>query len=55
MPKATDPIQIWIKGHQVADLHDDAADSGKIGFEVRPGKQFKHMRIVVRELLLKEL
>jgi hypothetical protein len=50
-----DHIQVWINGHQVADLHDDASDSGNIGIEVYPGKQFKHMKIVVRELLLKVL
>lgn len=51
----SDHVQVWINGHQVADLHDDASDSGKIGFEVHPGKQFKHMKIVVHELLLKVL
>ncbi|MFQ6034764.1 MAG: DUF1080 domain-containing protein [Sedimentisphaerales bacterium] len=50
-----DHIQIWINGHQVADIHDDTTDSGKIGFQVHPGKQFGPMKIVVRELLLKPL
>ena len=50
-----DHIQIWINGHQVADVHDDTTDSGKIGFQVHPGKQFGPMKIVVRELLLKPL
>lgn len=48
-------IQVWINDHQVADLHDDASDSGKIGFEVHPGEQFGAMKIVVRELWLKTL
>ncbi|MFB0523994.1 MAG: DUF1080 domain-containing protein [Phycisphaerae bacterium] len=50
-----DHIQVWINGHQVADVHDDTTDSGKIGFQVHPGEQFGPMKIVVRELLLKSL
>jgi len=50
-----DHIQIWLNGHQVADVHDDTTDSGKIGFQVHPGAQFGPMKIVVRELLLKPL
>lgn len=50
-----DHIQIWINGHQVADVHDDTTDSGKIGFQVHPGAEFGQMKIVVRELLLKPL
>jgi hypothetical protein len=48
-------LQIWINGHKVADVHDDTTDSGKIGFQVHPGEQFGPMKIIVRELLLKEL
>lgn len=51
----SDHIQIWINGHQVADVHDDTTESGKIGFQVHPGKEFGPMKIVVRELLLKPL
>jgi len=50
-----DHIQIWINGHQVADIHDDTTDSGKIGFQVHQGEQFGPMKIIVRELLLKPL
>ena len=50
-----DHIQIWLNGHQVADVHDDTTDSGKIGFQVHPGAEFGQMKIVVRELLLKPL
>ena len=50
-----DHIQIWINGHQVADVHDDTTDSGKIGFQIHPGAEFGPMKIVVRELLLKPL
>ncbi len=50
-----DHLQVWINGHQVADVHDDTTDSGKIGFQVHPGDEFGPMKIVVRELLLKPL
>ena len=50
-----DHIQVWINGHKVADVHDDTTDSGKIGFQVHQGEQFGPMKIIVRELLLKEL
>lgn len=50
-----DHIQIWLNGHKVADVHDDTTGSGKFGFQIHPGDQFGPMKIVVRELLLKEL
>jgi hypothetical protein len=49
-----DHLRIWINGHKVADVHDDSTDSGKIGFQVHPGDQFGKMKIVVKELLIKE-
>jgi hypothetical protein len=50
-----DHIQIWLNGRQVAEVHDDTTDSGKIGFQVHPGEQFGPMKIIVREILLKPL
>jgi hypothetical protein len=50
-----DHLQIWLNGHQVADVHDTTTDSGKLGFQVHPGAEFGPMKIVVRELLLKPL
>ena len=50
-----DHIQIWINDHQVADVHDETTDSGKIGFQVHPGEEFGPMKIIVREILLKTL
>lgn len=50
-----DHIQIWLNDRQVADVHDDTSDSGKIGFQVHPGDVFGPMKIVVREVLLKSL
>ena len=50
-----DHLQIWLNGRQVADVHDDTTDSGKIGFQVHPGEQFGPMKIIVREMLIKQL
>jgi len=50
-----DHLQIWFNGKQVADVHDTTSDSGKIGFQVHPGAEFGPMKIVVREVLIKEL
>jgi hypothetical protein len=50
-----DHLQIWLNGHQTADVHDARSDSGKIGFQVHPGAEFGPMKIIVREVLLKEL
>jgi len=50
-----DHIQIWLNGHQVADVHDDTTESGRIGFQVHPGAQFGPMKIAVREIVLKAL
>ncbi len=50
-----DHIQVWLNGHQTADVHDTTTDSGKLGFQVHPGAEFGPMKMVVRELLLKPL
>lgn len=48
-----DHTQIWLNGHQTADVHDKTTDSGRIGFQVHPGKEFGPMKIVVREARIK--
>jgi len=50
-----DHTQIWLNGTQVADVHDDTTDSGKVGFQVHRGAEFGPMKIVVREVLIQEL
>jgi hypothetical protein len=50
-----DHLQIWLNDRQTADVHDTRNDSGKIGFQVHPGAEFGPMKIVVREVLVKEL
>ncbi|MBM4029422.1 MAG: DUF2961 domain-containing protein, partial [Planctomycetes bacterium] len=50
-----DRLQVWLNDRQTADVRDTRSDSGKIGFQVHPGAEFGPMKIVVREVLLKEL
>ena len=50
-----DHIQIWLNGRQVADVRDDASDSGRIGFQVHAGNQLAPMKVIVRDVLLKPL
>ena len=48
-------IQIWINKHQVADVRDESADSGHIGFQIHAGDQLSPNKIIIREVLLKPL
>lgn len=48
-------IQIWLNGHQVADVRDNTNDSGHIGFQVHSGKQFSQMKIIIRDVWLQPL
>jgi hypothetical protein len=48
-------IQIWLNGHEVADVRDDTSDSGRIGFQVHAGDHFGRMKIIVREVLVERL
>ena len=50
-----DHILIWMNDHQVADVHDDTSDRGRIGFQVHPGDNYGPMRIVVRKVLIEQL
>jgi len=50
-----DHLQVWLNGRQVADVRDNTTDSGKIGFQVHPGAEFGPMKIIVREILIKQL
>lgn len=47
--------KIWLNGTQTADVDDDTTDSGKIGFQVHPGAKFGPMKIVIKEIKIKEL
>lgn len=48
-------VQIWLNGRLVGDVQDDTTATGKIGFQVHPGDEFGPMKIVVKEMFLKEL
>jgi len=50
-----DHLQIWLNGQQTADVYDTTTDSGKLGFQVHPGAEFAPMKIIVREVRVKEL
>jgi hypothetical protein len=50
-----DHLGIWLNGNQVADVHDNTCDAGRIGFQIHAGAQFKPMKIVIREVLLKDI
>jgi len=50
-----DHLQIWLNNRQVADVHDNTSDSGRIGFQVHPGAQFGPMKVMIRELLVQPL
>ncbi|MHC4442992.1 MAG: 3-keto-disaccharide hydrolase [Planctomycetota bacterium] len=48
-------LQVWLNGHQVADVKDDTTDSGQIGVQVHQGKHFETMKVVIREIAIKPL
>ncbi len=50
-----DHLQIWLNDNQVADVHDNAYEEGRIGFQIHAGAQFEPMKIVIREVLLKDI
>jgi hypothetical protein len=50
-----DHLQIWLNGHQTADVHDTTSATGKIGFQVHPGAEFGPMKVAVREIKIRPL
>lgn len=46
---------IFLNDRKVADVHDNTTDSGKIGFQVHAGDEFKKMKMVVRSIAIMEL
>jgi len=50
-----DHLQIWLNDRQTANVYDTTSNTGKIGFQVHPGAEFAPMKIVLRDVLLKEL
>ena len=50
-----DHIRIRLNGQQVADVHDNASDRGKIGLQVHAGDHYTKMKIIVREIAIQSL
>ncbi len=50
-----DKITVILNGVVVADLKDDSYSSGRIGFQVHPGRQYANMKIMVREVKIRRL
>jgi len=50
-----DHLVITLNEKVTADVHEGSFAKGKIGFQVHPGKEFKDMKITVREVVIKPL
>ncbi len=50
-----DLLQVWLNGIKVAETRDSAIQSGKIGFQVHPGKELAPMKILIRQALIQRL
>lgn len=50
-----DHIVVTLNGRKVADVRDTSYRRGAIGFQVHPGKEFKNMRIIVKDVRIRVL
>ncbi|MBI2433198.1 MAG: DUF1080 domain-containing protein [Candidatus Hydrogenedentes bacterium] len=50
-----DRLTLKLNGVQTADVHDDSSSHGKVGLQVHPGEEFKDMKIIVKEALIRPL
>jgi len=50
-----DHIVLTLNGRKTADVHDATWQRGSIGFQVHPGDQFKDMKIIVKDIRIREL
>ncbi len=50
-----DRLRIKLNGTEVADVRDDAMRTGRIGFQIHAGDEFKNMKLMVREMLIQPL
>lgn len=46
---------IFLNGTKTADVRDDVSDCGRIGFQIHPGDEFAPMRIMVRDVMIRQL
>lgn len=47
--------RVWLNGHLTADVEEDSSLSGRIGFQIHAGDEFKDMAIHVRNAEILEL
>jgi hypothetical protein len=50
-----DHLVITLNGTVTGDVHEASYPTGKIGFQVHPGDEFKNMKITVREAVIRTL
>ncbi|MBP8131673.1 MAG: DUF1080 domain-containing protein [Candidatus Hydrogenedentes bacterium] len=50
-----DHLTVTLNGTVVGDVHDASYATGRIGFQVHPGDEFKDMKITVREAAIREV
>ena len=50
-----DSLGITLNGVTTGQARENSFASGRIGFQVHPGDEFKNMKITVREVMLKDL
>jgi len=50
-----DHLVISLNGKVTGDVHEASSATGKIGFQVHPGAEFKDMKITVKEILIHPL
>jgi len=48
-------LSVTLNGVKCGEAQEDSFATGRIGFQVHPGDQFKDMKITVKEMLLKKL
>jgi hypothetical protein len=50
-----DHLVVKLNGVVTGDVRDASYDKGRIGFQIHPGDEFKTMKLMVREIAIREL
>ena len=50
-----DSLGITLNGVKTGEAHENSFATGRIGFQVHPGDEFKNMKVTVREVMLRDL
>lgn len=48
-----DNLVIKLNGKETANVHDDSFATGRIGFQIHPGDEFKDMKVWIKEVALR--